>query len=190
MTFTEDYLKKCEIKLDTNEIENMVNILEQTRTNKGRLFIIGSGGGAGNASHAVCDFRKLCNIESYAPYDNISELTARVNDENWETTISNYLITSNLNENDTIMVFSVGGGNEKLKISMNIVNALKYAMEKGSKIVGIVGSNGGFTKKVGDSVISIPSSIELITPITEAYQSIIWHLLVSHPKLQINKTTW
>jgi len=96
MTFTEDYLKKCEIKLDTNEIENMVNILEQTRTNKGRLFIIGSGGGAGNASHAVCDFRKLCNIESYAPYDNISELTARVNDENWETTISNYLITSNL----------------------------------------------------------------------------------------------
>lgn len=177
--------------IDKNDIEKIVDILLETKINKGRLFIIGSGGGAGHASHAVCDFRKICNIDAYAPYDNVSELTARVNDEGWETTIINNLKISNLNKNDTIFVFSVGGGDKDNNISENIVIALEYAKKIKTKIVGIVGRDGGYTKKIGDGVLVIPTiNYDRITPHTEGFQSIIWHLIVSHPKLQINNTKW
>ena len=157
----------------------------------GRPRCAGSGGGAGHASHAVCDFRKICNIESYAPYDNISELTARVNDEGWENTIINWLKGSNLRKNDCIFVFSVGGGNYEKNISMNIVKAIDYADYIGVSVVGIVGKDGGFTKKIGKAVVLIPTINEKhITPLTEGFQAIIWHLIVSHPKLQINPTMW
>ena len=197
--FTKFFLEECQVILkyliateEFNEYitEKIVDILVETRNNKGRLFIIGSGGGAGHASHAVCDFRKLCNIEAYAPYDNISELTARTNDEGWETTIVNWLKTSNLVKKDCVFVISVGGGDKGKNISMNIVNALEYASEIGSSIVGIVG-RGGYTKKLGDAVLMIPDlSSNLVTPLTEGFQAIIWHLLVSHPKLKINETKW
>ena len=204
MEFSKKFLEECEsiIRLfDVNEIEKIVDILVETRNNKGRLFIIGSGGGAGHASHAVCDFRKLCNIEAYAPYDNISELTARTNDEGWDTTILNWLKVSNLRRNDCIFVISVGGGNDEKNISMNIVKALQYTNEISTtnlatalskpKVVGIVGRDGGYTKKIGDAVVVIPTINEdHVTPLTEGFQSIIWHLLVSHPKLQINSTKW
>ena len=200
MNFTKDFLNECQMLLkyliaseEFNEytIEKIVDILVKTRNNKGRLFIIGSGGGAGHASHAVCDFRKLCNIEAYAPYDNISELTARTNDEGWDTTIINWLKTSNLTNNDCIFVISVGGGDKEKNISMNIVNAVEYANEIGTSIVGIVGRSGGHTKKLGDAVFVIPNiTNSLVTPLTEGFQSVIWHLLVSHPKLKINETKW
>jgi len=194
MTFTEKFLDECKLMLtfiNTKQIENVVNILEEVRNNNGRLFIIGSGGGAGHASHAVCDFRKLCDFEAYAPYDNISELTARVNDESWELSIVKWLITSNLNSKDCIFVISVGGGSIEKLVSMNLVNAIKYAKEINSKVVGIVSKDGGYTRKVGDAVILLPViNNENITPLTEGFQAVIWHLLVSHPKLQINKTTW
>jgi len=177
--------------INKNDIEEIVDILLETKINKGRLFIIGSGGGAGHASHAVCDFRKICNIDAYAPYDNVSELTARVNDEGWETTIINNLKISNLNKNDTIFVFSVGGGDKDNNISENIVMALEYAKKLKTKIIGIVGRDGGYTKKLGDCVLVIPTvNNDRITPHTEGFQSIIWHLIVSHPKLQINNTKW
>lgn len=194
MTFIENFLKDCSQiidNIDKNEIEKIVDILVEIRKNKGRLFVIGSGGGSGHASHAVCDFRKICAIEAYAPYDNISELTARTNDEGWNTTITKWLKISNFNENDCIFVFSVGGGNIQKDISMNIVNAIKFANDINAKVVGIVGKDGGHTKLKGDSVIVIPNINEsMVTPLTEGFQSIIWHLIVSHPKLQINKTTW
>ena len=204
MEFSKQFLEECELiikSIDTTEIEKIVDILVETRKNKGRLFIIGSGGGAGHASHAVCDFRKLCNIETYAPYDNISELTARTNDEGWDTTILNWLKVSNLRRNDCVFVISVGGGNDEKNISMNIVKAIQYTNEiptpnlatalSKPKIVGIVGRDGGYTKKVGDAVVVIPTVNEdHLTPLTEGFQSIIWHLLVSHPKLQINSTKW
>lgn len=194
MNFTEDFLNECVQlidKIDKNDIEKIVDILLELRNNKGRLFLIGSGGGAGHASHAVCDFRKICNIESYAPYDNISELTARINDEGWNTSIVNWLKVSNFNDNDCIFVFSVGGGNDSFFISMNLVDTIKYAKELKSKIVGIVGRDGGYTKKLGDAVVVIPNiNTEHITPLTEGFQAVIWHLIVSHPKLQINTTKW
>jgi D-sedoheptulose 7-phosphate isomerase len=194
MNFSELFLNESiEIikSINKNDIEKIVDILLETKINKGRLFIIGSGGGAGHASHAVCDFRKICNIDAYTPYDNVSELTARVNDEGWETTIINNLKISNLNKNDTIFVFSVGGGDKDNNISENIVFALEYAKKIKTKIVGIVGRDGGYTKKIGDSVLVIPTiNDNRITPHTEGFQSIIWHLIVSHPKLQINNTKW
>lgn len=194
MNFSELFLNESiEIikSINKNDIEKIVDILLETKINKGRLFIIGSGGGAGHASHAVCDFRKICNIDAYAPYDNVSELTARVNDEGWETTIINNLKISNLNKNDTIFVFSVGGGDKDNNISENIVFALEYAKKIKTKIVGIVGRDGGYTKKIGDGVLVIPTiNDNRITPHTEGFQSIIWHLIVSHPKLQINNTKW
>lgn len=194
MNFSDEFLEECSkvINLiDTNEIENIVDILVELREKKGRLFLIGSGGGAGHASHAVCDFRKICNIEAYAPYDNISELTARVNDEGWETTILEWLKTSNLKKDDCVFVFSVGGGSRKKFISMNIVRVLEYANDIGTEIVGIVGKDGGYTRTIGDAVVVIPTiNNQHITPLTEGFQAIIWHLIVSHPKLQINPTMW
>ena len=193
MLFSQSFLNECKLlidKVDCNEIENVVNTLQAVR-NDGRLFIIGSGGGAGHASHAVCDFRKLCNFEAYTPYDNVSELTARVNDEGWDVTILNWLKGSRFNKNDCIFVFSVGGGNYEKNISTNIVNAVKYAKEIGAKVVGVVGKDGGYTKQVGDAVVVIPTiNTSKITPLTEGFQAVLWHLFVSHPKLQVNPAKW
>jgi D-sedoheptulose 7-phosphate isomerase len=193
MTFSEEFLEQCASiipLLDVNKIERVADILVGIRLRKGRLFIIGSGGGAGHASHAVCDFRKLCNIEAYAPYDNISELTARVNDEGWETSLLNWLLVSNLTNRDCIFVISVGGGSLEKNISMNIVNAIQYANEIGANIIGIVGKDGGVTNDLGDVILIPTVNIENVTPLTEGFQSVIWHLLVSHPKLKINQTKW
>ncbi len=177
--------------LDSAEIEKVAELLAQTRSKGGRLFIVGSGGGAGHASHAVCDFRKLCNIEAYAPYDNVSELTARVNDEGWEVSILNWLRVSRFRSDDCIFVFSVGGGNEEKNISSNLVRVVKYAKEIGAKVVGVVGKDGGYTKEIGDAVVVIPViNSAHITPLTEGFQAVIWHLLVSHPNLQVNPTKW
>ena len=178
-------------QIDSEEIDKIVHTLESVRKSNGRLFIIGSGGGAGHASHAVCDFRKLCNIEAYAPYDNISELTARVNDEGWDSTIYNWLKVSKLKGSDGLLVFSVGGGSTENNISGNIVRALEYAREVGASISGIVGKDGGYTKEVGSAVLVVPTvNKDHITPITEGFQALIWHLLVSHPRLQLNTTKW
>jgi D-sedoheptulose 7-phosphate isomerase len=194
MSFSGGFLEECKLvlnHLNDDDIEEIVDILHKSRERKGRLFLIGSGGGAGHASHAVCDFRKICNFEAYAPYDNISELTARVNDEGWEVTILNWLKVSNFKKEDCIFVFSVGGGSDEKNISMNIVNAVKYAKEIGAYVVGVVGKDGGYTKKIGDAVVIIPTINQYhITPLTEGFQAVIWHLIVSHPKLKINSTMW
>ena len=177
--------------IDPKDIEAIVDLLYNIREKEGRLFIIGSGGGAGHASHAVCDFRKLCNFEAYAPYDNISELTARVNDEGWDVSILNWLKVSRFCQKDCIFVISVGGGSAEKNISMNLVKVVQYAKEIGAKVVGIVGKDGGFTKKVGDAVVLLPTlNSPHITPLTEGFQAVIWHLLVSHPKLQVNPAKW
>jgi D-sedoheptulose 7-phosphate isomerase len=177
--------------IKTESLLQIIEILRKTRLSKGRLFIIGVGGSAGNASHAVNDFRKLCGIDAYAPTDNVSEITARTNDQGFEFIFSEYLKTSKLTAKDTLLVFSVGGGNEKKKVSVNLINAIKLARLKKSKIISIVGRNDGFAFKNSDVSIFVDSKNKnLVTPISESYQVIIWHLLVSHPKLQINPTKW
>jgi D-sedoheptulose 7-phosphate isomerase len=194
MSYAKQFLQESsEIIRNINdvEIELMADVLDCVRKDNGRLFIIGSGGGAGHASHAVCDFRKLCNIEAYAPYDNISELTARVNDEGWDLTIINWMKVSRLTKNDCLFVFSVGGGNEEKNISNNLVHVMRYAKDVGAKVVGVVGKDGGYAKQIGDAVVVIPTVDQSrITPHTEGFQAIIWHLLVSHPRLQINAAKW
>lgn len=178
-------------RFDIKQIERAVDLLAETRENEGRLFILGVGGSAANASHAVNDFRKIVGIESYTPTDNVSELTARTNDEGWSTIFSRWLETSRLKARDTLLVLSVGGGNLEKNISPNLVLALQYAKELGSKIIGIVGRDGGYTAKVADACILIPTINDAnITPHTEAFQAIIWHLLVSHPKLKAVQTKW
>ena len=178
-------------KLDRTKIRNMSQILQDIRKNGGRLFILGVGGGAGHASHAVNDFRKIAGIESYAPTDNISELTARVNDDGWETVFVNWLMGSRLTAKDCIFVFSVGGGNAEKNVSVILVNALKYAKEKGAKIIGVVGRDGGYTAKVADACIIIPTVNEkTITPQTESFQAVIWHLIVSSPAMQKFEMKW
>ena len=177
--------------LDLSKIDDICENLIKLRKNKGRLFFIGVGGSAANASHAVNDFRKICKIESYSCFDNVSEMTARINDEGWDYSMVGWLKSSYFTKKDALFVFSVGGGDIKKNISVNIVNAIKYAKKSKSKIMGIVGNNGGYTKKYGDYIVQIPSfNNELVTPITESFQSLIWHLLVSNPKLQVNKTKW
>ena len=177
--------------LDSSKIERMVNLLLELRNRKGRLFFLGAGGGAGNATHAVNDFRKIAGIESYAPTDNVSELTARVNDDGWRTVFVNYLKGSRLDADDGVFVFSVGGGNEEKNISVNIVDALKYAREVGAKIFGVVGRDGGYTGKVADACIIIPViSPDTITAHTEAFQAVLWHLIVSHPKMRVTEMKW
>ena len=194
MTFSREFLDESINvinKIDSDEVEKVAEVLSSVRDKEGRLFIVGSGGGAGHASHAVCDFRKLCNIEAYAPYDNVSELTARVNDEGWDVSILNWLKVSRFGSRDCVLVFSVGGGNEEKNISSNLVRVAKYAKEVGAKVVGVVGKDGGYTKKIGDAVVVIPTvNSAHITPLTEGFQALVWHLLVSHPKLQINPTKW
>ena len=178
-------------QLDQDQMGRMVEILSDLRKRQGRLFIIGVGGGAGNASHAVNDFRKIVNIESYTPTDNVSELTARVNDEGWETVFSKWLQVSRLNAKDGILVFSVGGGNLEKQISANIVGALKLAQEVGASILGVVGRDGGYTAKVADACVVVPTlSPETVTPHTEAFQAVVWHMLVSHPTLLANPMKW
>jgi len=178
-------------KIDTKKIENMVDLILNVRKEKGRIFFLGVGGSASNCSHAVNDFRKIIGIESYAPTDNVSELTARTNDEGWITIFSEWLKISNLSSKDLIFVFSVGGGSLEKNISPNIVEALKYGKSIGCKLVGVVGRNGGYTTKVADACVVIPTVNEkTITPHTEAFQAVVWHLIVSHPKLKLNETKW
>lgn len=177
--------------LDQATIERMVDILMTTRTEGGRLFILGVGGGAGHASHAVNDFRKIAGIESYAPTDNVSELTARVNDDGWDTSFAAWLRGSRLRKHDTVLVFSVGGGNREKNISTNIVKALELAQERGARIIGVVGRDGGYTAQAGDAVVVIPViSADTVTPHTEAFQAVVWHLIVSHPRLKENEMKW
>lgn len=178
-------------QIDRTQILNMIHILEEIRSNRGRLFILGVGGGAGHASHAVNDFRKIAGIEAYAPTDNVSELTARVNDDGWETVFENWLKGSHLNNKDGIFVFSVGGGNEEKKVSVNLVNALRYAKGIGTKIIGVVGRDGGYTGKVADACVIIPTvNDKSVTPQTEAFQAVVWHLIVSSPSMQMFEMKW
>ena len=177
--------------IDTARIEALVDELAGLRDRKGRLFIIGVGGSAGNCSHAVNDFRKLCGIEAYSPVDNVSELTARANDEGWETIFAGWLEVSRLNSDDAILVFSVGGGDVARNVSTNIVKAIDYAKAKGAKVFGVVGKNTGHTAKQGDAVVVVPMVNEAhVTPLSEAFQAVVWHCLVSHPRLQVRKTKW
>lgn len=178
-------------KLDRSSLEGMVDGLVALQERGGRLFFLGVGGSAGNCSHAVNDFRKLCGIESYAPTDNVSELTARTNDEGWETVFSEWLITSRANKNDAIFVMSVGGGNVEKNVSVNLVRALETAKKLGVGIFGIVGRDGGYTKQLGDHVVVVPTvDPDLVTPHTEAFHVVVWHCLVSHPRLQKRATKW
>ncbi|HAB99064.1 MAG TPA: sugar isomerase [Parachlamydiales bacterium] len=178
-------------KLDLESIEKCALILKKIREDQGRLFFIGSGGGAGHASHATCDFRKLGRFEAYCPLDNISELTARINDDGWDSSLANYLTVSKLNEKDGLFIFSVGGGSEEKKISTNLVEAIKTAKNVKAKIIGIVGKDGGYTAKQADACIIVPTiDRSAITPHTEGFQAILWHLLISHPELQIHSTKW
>lgn len=184
---TLDVLKQ----LDVNAIEKMVDLVLRVKQNKGRLFFLGVGGSAANCSHAVNDFRKIVQIESYAPTDNISEITARTNDEGWSTIFVEWLKTSQLQSRDGVFVFSVGGGCSERNISYHLILALQYAKEIGSTIMGVVGRDGGYTAQVADACVMIPVvNPETITPHTEACQAIIWHLMVSHPKLKIKQTKW
>ncbi len=178
-------------KIDKKDIKKILEILVKVKEKNARLFIIGVGGGAGNAGHAVNDFRKIAGIETYAPTDNVSELTARANDDGWDSVFVSWLKTSKLSKDDCVFVFSVGGGDAQRKISNNIVEALKYAKDVGSKIIGIVGRNGGFTAEVADAIVLIPVVNEdLTTPLTESFQAVVWHLLVSHPLLKSNEMKW
>jgi D-sedoheptulose 7-phosphate isomerase len=189
-TFLDDAIAIIK-KIDRIQIRKMIEILEEIRSDNGRLFILGVGGGAGHASHAVNDFRKIAGIESYAPTDNVSELTARVNDDGWETVFENWLKGSHLTAKDGILVFSVGGGNVEKKISVNLVNALRYAKETGAKIIGIVGRDGGYTAQAADACVIIPTVNEkTVTPQTEAFQAVVWHLLVSSPEMQKFEMKW
>ena len=186
-----DEVKLIAEKIDKTSVHRMIEVLDEVRKNKGRLFILGVGGGAGHASHAVNDFRKLAGIEAYTPVDNVAELTARTNDDGWHTIFSNWLIGSNLNSKDAVMVFSVGGGNLEKNVSPNIVEALKYSKQVGAKILGIVGRDGGYTKQVADACVVVPVvNAESVTPHTEAFQAVVWHLIVSHPKFQAQKGKW
>ena len=177
--------------IDADSVEKMADVLAATRDRGGRLFFLGVGGSAGNCSHAVNDFRKICGFEAYAPTDNVSELTARTNDEGWATVFVEWLRTSRLNKADCLFIFSVGGGNVEKNISPNLVHALKLAREVGASVVGVVGRDGGYTKQVADACVLIPIVNESnITPHSEAFQGVIWHLLVSHPKLKKQQTKW
>jgi D-sedoheptulose 7-phosphate isomerase len=194
MIFIDKYFHESKEIIDSlnrSQIRKMVDCLVDIRARNGRLFILGVGGGAGHASHAVNDFRKICGIESYAPTDNVSELTARINDDGWDTAYVNWLRGSKLNKDDMIFVFSVGGGNLEKGISVNIVNSLKFGKEAGAKICGVVGRDGGYTASVADACVVIPPvNSETITPHTEGFQAIVWHLLVSHPELQKYDMKW
>lgn len=177
--------------MDQDMIERMADILLEVRETRGRLFFLGVGGSAGNCSHAVNDFRKLCGIEAYSPVDNVSELTARTNDEGWDTVFSEWLKVSQLGQKDAIFVLSVGGGDAEKNISSNLVKAVDLSKMLGAKVLGIVGKSTGYTAKKGDAVVVIPQvNPNRVTPLSEGFQSVVWHCLVSHPKLQKQATKW
>lgn len=194
MSYSTDYLsdaKRIIDRLDTGAIERMVALLAEVRSRAGRIFFLGVGGSAANASHAVNDFRKIAQIESYSPTDNVSELTARINDDGWEGVFVDWLRGSRLNAKDLVFVLSVGGGSLEKNISPNLVRALEYAKEVGAAIAGVVGRDGGFTAKVANACVVVPTvNTETITPHTEAFQAVVWHLIVSHPALKANETKW
>ena len=194
MSYTTDYIAEARQvldRLDAAAIERVVALLVALRQRGGRLFILGVGGSAGNASHAVNDFRKICGIESYTPTDNVSELTARVNDDGWETAFANWLRVSRLAKQDMVLVFSVGGGDLERNISPNLVRALELAREVGATVAGVVGRDGGYTARVADACVIVPTiRAETVTPHAEAFQAVVWHLLVSHPLLQAAPMKW
>jgi D-sedoheptulose 7-phosphate isomerase len=194
VTYAKDYLAEAAQiiqQLDTESIEEITRLLVLTRKDNGRLFLMGVGGGAGHASHAVCDFRKIAGMEAYAPSDNVAELTARTNDEGWDTVYAEWLKGSRLNAKDMLFVFSVGGGNLEKNISSNLVRALEYGKRIGAKIVGIVGRDGGYTAQVANACVIIPTvNPNTVTVHTESFQALIWHLIVSHPEVQIEAMKW
>ena len=177
--------------INKKDIEKLVLSILEIKKNNGRLFFLGVGGSAANSSHAVNDFRKICDIECYCPTDNVSEFSARVNDDGWDSSFTEWLKVSKLNSRDAIFIFSVGGGNIEKKVSTNLVKSIDFSKKVGSKILGVVGCDGGYTKKNGNTVIVVPTiDKSLVTPHTEAFQALVWHCLVSHPALQKNKTKW
>ncbi len=194
MEFVKQYLieaKEIIDQLDVNAFEKMVTLVEETRKKKGRMFVLGVGGGAANASHAVNDFRKIVGLEAYTPTDNVAELTARTNDEGWESVFVEWLKTSGLRSEDMILIFSVGGGNLEKNVSPNLVSAIQYAKEVGAKVCGVVGRDGGHTAQVADACVVVPTvNSAHVTPHTEAFQGVVWHLLVSHPRLKYAETKW
>src|SRR5713101_3592608 len=194
MNFTQQYLAEAgQIiqQLDMNAIDRLVTLLAETRARRGRLFILGVGGSAANASHAVNDFRKIVGLEAYTPTDNVSELTARTNDEGWTSVFSEWLRVSRLRADDLVLVFSVGGGNVEKNVSPNLVAALQYAQQVGARVIGVVGRDGGYTAQVADACVIIPTvNPAHVTPHTEAFQAVMWHLLVSHPALKAAETKW
>ena len=194
MTFSDVYFSEAsEIieKIDKNAVEDLVEQISALKVSGGRLFFLGVGGSAGNCGHAVNDFRKLVGIESYAPTDNVSELTARTNDEGWDTVFVEWLRLSKLSSNDALFIFSVGGGNEERNVSTNLISAIKFADQVDAKVFGIVGKADGYTARNGTQVIVVPAvNDDRITPHSEAFQAVIWHLIVSHPSLTPNKTKW
>ena len=194
LTFAEQFLAEASqivAKLDVSVLEKAARMIADVRASGGRMFLLGVGGSAANASHAVNDFRKIAGIEAYAPTDNVSELTARTNDEGWATVFESWLKTSRLQARDLVLVFSVGGGDLERNVSPNLVAALKLAKSVGAKIIGVVGRDGGYTAKVADACIVIPTvNPAHVTPHTEAFQAIVWHLLVTHPAVKIEQTKW
>ena len=194
MSFTNQFLEEVlqiTQQLDDKSIERCVDELCLIRDRGGRLFILGVGGSAGNAGHAVNDFRKICGFEAYAPTDNVSELTARTNDEGWQTIFSGWLKSSRINANDGLLIFSVGGGNLEKNVSPNLVSAIQLANSVGASVVGIVGRDGGYTARHATACVIVPTvNPEHVTPHSEAFQGVIWHLLVSHPKLKVTATKW
>jgi D-sedoheptulose 7-phosphate isomerase len=194
MTFSESFLDEFATtvrQLDSQAIERCADIIADVRAREGRLFILGVGGSAGNASHAVNDFRKLANVEAYAPTDNVSELTARTNDEGWPTVFEAWLRTSHLRPHDLLLVLSVGGGSREKNVSPNLVAALEYAREVGTRVIGIVGRDGGYTARVADACVLVPTvNPTHVTPHAESVQAVVWHLLVSHPRLKAAETKW
>src|SRR3984885_12947105 len=194
MNYTQNHLQEAAAilqMLDAAAIEKMVELLAQLKASGGRIFFLGVGGSAGNCSHAVNDFRKIVGIECYAPTDNVSELTARTNDDGWASIFVEWLKISKLLAKDAIFIFSVGGGNLEKNISPNLVTALQYAKSVGAKVMGVVGRDGGYTAQVADACVIVPTvNPDNVTPHSEAFQAVVWHLLVSHPKLKANQTKW
>jgi D-sedoheptulose 7-phosphate isomerase len=194
MSFSSEYLAEAGricATLDAAAIEKLAELLAATRSAGGRVFFLGVGGSAANASHAVNDFRKIAGIEAYAPTDNVSELTARTNDEGWETVFAAWLAVSKLGRNDLVMVFSVGGGSVEKNTSVNLIGAMEYAKKVGAKVAGIVGRDGGYAATVADAVVIVPTvHADRVTPHAEAFQAVVWHLLVSHPSLKARQTHW
>jgi len=194
MSYTTEFISEAQqilLKLDAAAIEKMVGLIKDLRDRSGRLFFLGVGGSAANASHAVNDFRKIAGIESYAPTDNVSELTARINDDGWDTVFANWLKGSRLSSKDMLFILSVGGGDLEKNVSPNLVRAIQYGKEVGAKIVGIVGRNGGYTAQAADACVIIPTvNPQNITPHAEAFQAVVWHLIVSHPALRAAQMKW